>query len=153
MQKVALIPGGLDLNNTALRLSDSSTGKFAIHCITNDKHANVYSNFFNLFSGNPTWSIELCTKCKFSSKLENFEQKCKYTSAWKTDGDAESFSGTIWEISISISSAEQCWNFFSAANPGKVWPAVEYFLLSSNRKLNPPDYIASNFPKWVVILG
>ena len=33
MQKVALIPGGLDLNNTAQRLSDSSTGKFAIQMI------------------------------------------------------------------------------------------------------------------------
>ena len=33
MQKVALIPGGLDLKNAALRLSDSSTDKFAIQMI------------------------------------------------------------------------------------------------------------------------
>ena len=75
MQKVAFIPGGLDLKNTALRLSDSSTDKFAIQMI----NMQMCIPFF--FSGNPTWSIELRTKCKFSSKLENFEQKYKYTSA------------------------------------------------------------------------
>ena len=45
MQEVALIPGGLDLKNAALRLSDSSTDKFAIQMINMQMCIPIFLKF------------------------------------------------------------------------------------------------------------